>query len=193
MYPTTQKLLNNSVISLKSIHEDTISMLIKRDFNGKYSYIRELALKYGDSVDMLGLYINEILVGYSVAGLFREKEEIHGEVGMVHISPPLRDIKLGSFLYLLQLSRIFKKNPNILYCEVADQTGKIQHLIEKSGFMYSSEDSKDGGHPIWLKKFLSNKDQAIFGQQLQETIEMRLSELNKNHKKLIAQTEKVLK
>lgn len=187
----TPERLQGIGISLRPIDGDDISMVNDRDFQGGYPYVGLLSSKYRESMDRLGIYINEQLVGYSVAGIFEQDGKKVGEVGMTHISPPMRDFGLGSVMGLVMRERLMEKDPDVLYAEVGDSTGKVQHLLEELGYEHRGKSSGAGQHPVWIREFTDVTDRKICTDKIRGALDERLPKIEQKQETMERKAEEV--
>jgi len=178
IYSHINKQLKSLDIQCKKIGMNTVAMIIDRDFHGTTSYVRKLRYIYGKNYNLVGYSISGILVGYCIAGIVSKNSKKIGDIGMIHISEPMRNLGLGSLLCFIQYRYLMESKPDFLYCEIADKTGKILNIIQELNFTNSNNISEKDGHPIWMREFISEEDRNTFIKQLEDAIKTRLIKIS---------------
>lgn len=182
-----KEILDELNIKLQETDLHTASLIIDRDDHGSTKYIRSVDMKFGKKKKIVSLSIRGYLVGYYLAGCFTRGDKKIGASGMVHISPPVRDLGLGSLLFLIQYQYLMESEPDVLHCQIADKTGKIYHLVKELNFHNSGEVSEKGAQPIWVREFFSEEERNTFKKYLETCIHNRLTKLARNKRKIQTQ------
>lgn len=164
-------------IEMRPITEAEISMVNSRDFDGDYPYLGLFAIDHRHSLDAQCFISEGQIVAYGLAGVHERNERLVGEVGMVHVSPSVQGIGLGSLMSLITRERLLFRQPDILETKIGDDSGKIEHLVRLLGYSFRGLSDGAGRHPIWAKDLLSDEDRSAFEVTLDREIEKRLGTL----------------
>ncbi len=142
-------------ITIQKITRDEESMIQRRDFWNMPGYPNLILVdyKYKKGIQRRGLFIDGRIVGFSTSGVYEMDGKNYGEIGMIHISPAIRGLGLGSLLNYLAREELLALNPEILTSMVGDETGKIEHILQELNF--TSTGKKINGQPI-LEKDISD-------------------------------------
>lgn len=150
-----------------------IYRLTSRDTNGgSYSYNAGFSSPGKIRKNWL-IEKDEVEIGYYYTGLKMSKEtgKRLGEIGMVHLAPALRDKGLSSPILLLGYLQLLETGAEELRAVGGDETGKIEGLLKKIGFLSTGERVGLFAHPVW-RMVISDKEGklAYFFQQFEERI-----------------------
>src|SRR5258708_11865144 len=133
-------------ISFRPISPRNASMVTNRDAESYYSSIHTGNTFFPVARQQRGLFIGDYLVGFSFAGLAEEEGKRVGEVSITHVSPPVRDLGLGSLLSTTSRKWLVESGADLLRSKVLDTTGKVKHLLQKQGF---NSMGQRGGNDVW--------------------------------------------
>lgn len=157
-------------ITLREVSDDDIRMVNDRDFQGDYPYIGLLPYKFTKGIRRTGMYVDNQLVGYAIAGAYTREGRTYGEIGMMHISPAVRDLGLGTLLNFASRQQMLELQPEILYSEIGDKEGKIEHLLTTLGYQYKGISQGAGRHPIWEVDISTPEARERYAQTLEQKV-----------------------
>lgn len=184
--------LQNVGLAVRPIDMDVVRMINSRDLaGGDYPYIGLLNSKFNKGISVSGLFADGQPVGYAIAGLYERQGKLTGEVGMLHISPTVRNLGLGSLLNLLIRKEMLDNNPDALYSKIGDNTGKVKHLLTSLGFQQTGVSSGVGRHPVWERQIASEDDRKALTTQIDQSIEARLDVLKDKREVLTQKAQEV--
>ncbi len=161
-------------IHIRPITEAEITMVNSRDMDGSYPYLGLFAMDHRDNLDARCFTSEEQIVAYGLAGVHTRNGKRIGEVGMVHVSPAVRGLGLGSLMSLAIREPLISQQPDVLEAKIGDDSGKIEHLMRLLGYSFSGISDGAGKHPVWTKDLLSDEDRSAFGFTLDREIKRRL-------------------
>lgn len=193
--PRTEEIKNKLQtvgLAVNPIDMDDVTMVNSRDLDGgDYPYIGLLSSKFKKGMDTIGLFAEGQLVGYAISGLYDREDRLTGEIGMQHISPNMRDLGLGSLLNLLARKGMLERRPEVLYSEIGDSSGKVEHILSTLGFQKTGISSGAGRHPVWERQIASDDDRQALATLIDDGIETRLDVLKDRYQLLAEKAQEV--
>jgi len=152
---------------------EDIYRLTSRDTNGG-SYPYNAGFSSPEKIRRNWLIVKDgVEIGYYYTGLGKSEKlgRRVGEIGMIHLAPAIRDKNLSSPVCLLGYLQLLETGAEELRAVMGDETGKIEGLLKKIGFLPREERVGPFAHPVW-KMIVDDREGKLtyFFQQFEERV-----------------------
>lgn len=187
-------------LDLREISSEDIDSVTDRDLLGEfYGYVSTLDKKFDRGIARMGLFAGPNIVGYYISGRYDRDGILCGEIGIMHVSPCVRGLGLGSLLLCAAVEDLAETS-RVIHAIVGDETGKVEHLLEGLGF---KEDEGDDEYPelssfvflrkqpFWKKDLSLEKDKSDFNLLLEERAQKTIQALSSKQALLLSRAKEV--